>query len=217
MHSSLTESFPGGWASSSAGHEPAGRGREGEMPSVAVLAWDSLPMAEGALPFPRSGWREGGPELPVEIAHLTPDLVLLAVLCRGAPTFPVIWCVLETASAAEAVWALARVYGARPEDIGYVDLEGGGSWCRTVDEKVPEIKKWAESLPPREGRPDLVIWNDLRPNFSRKTRMEPTGENLLRFALRLPEEKRSRLISYLRDMPACIDTPLRRELLERLG
>ncbi|MEJ5187397.1 MAG: hypothetical protein WHT46_10005, partial [Candidatus Geothermincolales bacterium] len=119
-------------------------------------------------------------------------------------------------SAAEAVWALARVYGAQPEDIGYIDLQGGGSWCRTVDEKVPEIRSWTESLPANIGHPDMVIWNDLRPNFSRKTRMEPTAENLLRFALRLPEERRSRLIAYLRSMPEGIDTPLRRYLLEKL-
>lgn len=186
------------------------------MPSIIVLAWDSLPVEEGAFPSPPGGWRTGGPELPVEITHLTPDLMPIAVLCRGAPEFRVMWCVLEAGSASEAVWALARVYGAQPEDIGYVDLRGGGSWCRTVDEKVPEIRSWAESLPANTGHPDMVIWNDLRPNFSRKTRMEPTAENLLRFALRLPEERRSRLIAYLRGMPEGIDTPLRRYLLEKL-
>ncbi len=187
------------------------------MPLVVVLAWDSLALAEGAL-CPLSGeWRKGGPRLPLEIAYVAHDLSLLAVLCRGAPEFPVMWNLMEAGSAAEAVWSLAKIYGAKPEEIGYLDLESGESWCRTVDEKVPEIKRWVDSQRFEEKTPSLVIWNDLRPNFSRKTRREPTKENVLRFIQRLPEEKRSRLIDYLRDMPEGIEPPLRSYLLVNIG
>lgn len=187
------------------------------MHHVAVLAWDSPALAEGALPTVWEDWRRDGPRLPLDITHVTKDLGLLAVICRGAPEFPVMWNLLETSSAAEALWALAKIYGARPEDIGYVDLESGMSWCRTVDEKVPEIRHWAESRRLGQTALSMVIWNDLRPNFQRKTGREPTKENVLSFVKRLPEDRRSRLIIYLRNMPEGIDPPIRRYLLVNIG
>ncbi|NPV60376.1 MAG: hypothetical protein HPY75_12070 [Actinobacteria bacterium] len=185
------------------------------MADIAVLGWDHLVGSKGALDLREGAWREDGPELPVELAHITSQRALVPVLCRSAGMVRVLWAYMGTETVGEAVWNLSQAEGSKPENVGFVDLTTGEYWCRTVDERVPDIRAWAEEKNAAGERIDVVIWNDLKPNFEKKARRELNAENVVAYLKSLKPEFKERAREYLEMLPERARTSLAAAVRER--
>ncbi|MBC7252886.1 MAG: hypothetical protein H5T72_02810 [Actinobacteria bacterium] len=178
------------------------------MPEIAVLGWDPMITEPRELLLRDGLWFEDGPVLPVELSRVAPQRYLTLALCRGSAPVRVYWSLMGTDSVGEAVWSLAQREECKPENIGFLDLSTGEHWCRTVDEYLPEIRRWAEARN-REGTEiRVVIWNDLRPDFERRARRELTAENVIAYLKGLRPEAKEKAREYILKIPPGIRTPI---------
>lgn len=178
------------------------------MPRIVVLGWDPLVEEPGKLPLGEGGWREDGPRLPVELCRLTPRRFPALSLCRGAVPQQVYWAYMGTDSVGEAVWFLAQAAECKPENVGFLDLCSGEYWCRTVDEHLETLRRWAEEKGRAGDAIEVIIWNDLKPDFEKKARRELTPENVVAYLRGLRPEFREAARLYLAKVPPRIDTPV---------
>lgn len=185
------------------------------MAEIVVLGWGSLIWNPGELMLKDGVWHEDGPPLPLEFSRVSRDRRLTLALTRGADPAPTLWAWMGTDSVGEAVWSLAQREGARPEEVGYLDLECGDHWCRTVDEHLGTIKKWVEDQNSRGNNMNVVIWTDLKPNFEKKARAELNAENTVEYLRRLRPEMKERAREYIEKAPAQVRTPIRETITAR--
>jgi hypothetical protein len=190
-----------------------GREEVAAMARIVVLGWGEEVSLPAGLLLENGSWHEDGPILPLELSHVTRERRLVLVLNRDGEKKPVFWAVMGTSNVGEAVWNLSSRHGIRPEDVGYLDLEEGDFWCRTVDEYAGTLKRWAEELKAGGGEVDVIIWNDTRPNFEKKLHRPLSLENALWFLRRLTPEKRERAWNYLDNIPERTRTSLCAALL----
>lgn len=173
-----------------------------------MLGWDPMVTEPEGLMLRGGRWFDDGPFLPVELSRVAPQRHLTLTLRRGSTPVQVYWSLMATESVGEAVWNLSQRAECKPENVGFLDLVTGEHWCRTVDECLPDIRRWAEEKN-REGRKiGVVIWNDLRPDFERRTRRELTPENVIDYLKGLRPEAKERALDYLRKTPPRISTPI---------
>lgn len=178
------------------------------MPDIVVLAWDHLVWDPGDLELRDGVWHDDGPSLPVELSFINGERILVHALCRGADLLPVFWAHMGTERVGEAVWSLSQREGSKPENVGFLDLASGESWCRTVDEHLRTIREWALAKN-REGEGiGVVVWSDLKPNFEKKFRRELSAENVLQYLRRLRPEHREKALKYLEKTPPQLRTSL---------
>lgn len=178
------------------------------MSEIAVLGWDPMITEPRELLLRDGQWFEDGPFLPVELSRVAPQRYLTLALCRGSEPVRVYWSLMGTDSVGEAVWSLAQRAECKPENVGFLDLVTGEHWCRTVDECLPDIRRWAEAKN-REGTAiRVVIWNDLRPDFERRARRELTAENVIAYLKGLRPEAREKAREYIQKTPPGIHTPI---------
>jgi hypothetical protein len=162
----------------------------------------------GDLILKDGAWKKDGPLLPIELSHVTSRRTLALALCRGAAPVRTLWTYMGTDAVGEAVWSLSQREGSKPENVGFLDLETGEYWCRTVDEHLPTISDWA--LGKNEGGENIgtVIWSDLKPNFEKKTRKELSADNVISYLKGLRPEMKDRAREYLEKAPAQAQTEI---------
>lgn len=178
------------------------------MAGIVVLAWDYLVSEPGGLPLAGGKWSEDGPCLPLELSRVTPQWTLALALYRGAEPSPVFWAYLDTEKVSQAVWLLSQRLGCQPENVGFLDLESGEFWCRTVDEHVETVRRWAEKKNQAGEDIGVVIWNDLKPDFERRARRELTPESVIAYLKGLQPAVKERARDYIEKIPARIRTPI---------
>lgn len=120
----------------------------------------------------------------------------------------VYWAYMATDSVGEAVWSLSQALGCKPENVGFLDLCSGEYWCRTVDEHVATIRQWAEEKGRAGEDIEVIIWNDLKPDFEKKARRELTPENMVAYLKGLRPEFKEAARQYLERIPPRIETPV---------
>jgi len=179
------------------------------MPRIVVLAWGSLVWDPRDLDLEDGAWYEDGPRLPVEFSRVSSDRRLTLALTRGADPVQVLWAYMGTDAVGEAVWSLSQREGAKPENVGFLDLDNGEYWCRTVDEHIPTIRDWAREKNQAGEDIGVVIWSDLKPNFEKKARKELSAENVLSFLEGLRPEIKVRAKEYIEKAPGQTQTPIR--------
>ena len=179
------------------------------MPEIAVLGWGPLTGYPGDLNLKDGIWREDGPLLPIELSHITSRRILTFALCRGADPVRTLWAYMGTDAVGEAVWSLSQREGSKPENVGFLDLETGEYWCRTVDEHLPTIREWALVKNGDGENIGVIIWSDLKPNFEKKARKELTAENVISYLKGLHPEMKDRAREYLEIAPEQAQTKIR--------
>lgn len=178
------------------------------MSLIVALGWDDIVGEPRGLTLRDGEWREDGPRLPLELSRLSSQRFPVMALCRGAPLQQVYWTYLGTESVGEAVWSLSQREGCKPENVGFLDLKSGEYWCRAVDECVEDIRAWALRKN-REGENiEVVVWNDLKPDFEKKARLELTPENVVAYMKGMRPEMKERARRYLENLPPRIKTPI---------
>ncbi len=178
------------------------------MPRIAVLGWDPIVEEPAGLLLAGPSWREDGPCLPVELSRLSPHRFPAMALCRGARPVQVYWAYMATDSMGEAVWSLSQREDCKPENVGFLDLESGEYWCRTVDEHLGDIRSWAREMNGRGESIAVVVWNDLKPDFEKRARRDLAPENVVAYIKGLRPEIKERARLYLEKVPPRIDTPI---------
>lgn len=178
------------------------------MAGIVVLAWDFLVSEPGGLPVAGGKWSGDGPSLPLELSRVTPQWTLALSLCRGAEPSSVFWAYLEAEKVSQAVWLLSQRLGCQPENVGFLDLESGEFWCRTVDEHVETIRRWAEEKNQAGEDIRVIIWSDLKPDFEKRARRELTPENVIAYLKGLRPEVKDKAREYIRNIPTRIRTPI---------
>lgn len=184
------------------------RGRWEGLPEIVVLGWDPMVTDPQGLMLRDGKWLDDGPTLPVELSRVAPQRYLALALRRGSPPVRVYWSVMGTDSVGEAVWSLAQRAECKPENVGFLDLGTGEHWCRTVDECLSDIRRWAEEKNKGGQEIQVVIWNDLRPDFERRARRDLTAENVLAYLEELRPDIKERAREYLEKVPQRIVTPI---------
>lgn len=180
----------------------------GDLPEIVVLGWDPVVVEPRGLMLRDGQWFEDGPGLPVELCRVAPQRHLVLSLCRGAEPLQVFWSYMGTDSVGEAVWSLSQREECRPENVGFLDLASGEHWCRAADEYLPVIRDWALEKNRQGQGMEVVIWNDLKPDFEKRTRRELNAENVLAYLRGLRPDIRERALEYLEKVPPRINTPI---------
>lgn len=178
------------------------------MADIAVLGWGSLVWDPRDLMLRDGVWHPDGPPLPVEFSRISKDRRLTLALTRGAERVPTLWAWMGTENVGEAVWSLSQREGARPEEIGFLDLEMGDNWCRAVDEELPTIRDWVKGQGGKGNRITVVIWTDLRPNFEKKARRELNADNAISYLEGLRPELKERAREYIERAPEQVRTEI---------
>lgn len=183
--------------------------------AVACIGWGSLVWDPRDLPM-RGTWHNDGPLLPVEFVRESGakgnsrgDRITL-VIHEGAPRVRTYWALLDTPDLETARRRLARREGIPNRwdtDIGFVDLVTS----ETKGNEAEAIAAWVS----RMGLA-AAVWTNLPCKFDGKDD-PPAVESVIAFLDGLEGDKRAGAEGYVRQAPAQIDTPYRREIERRLG
>jgi hypothetical protein len=174
---------------------------EDALPEIVVLGWSPMVTDPCDLHLKDGVWHDDGPLLPVELSHITNRRTLALALTRGADPVRTLWAYMGTGGMGEAVWSLSQREGSKPENVGFLDLETGEYWCRTVDEHIGTIRNWVAD---RNGNGEdigVVIWSDLKPNFEKKARKELNADNVISYLGSLRPAAKDRAREYLEKTP----------------
>ncbi|UUD64633.1 hypothetical protein D16iCDA_02715 [Pseudomonas seleniipraecipitans] len=172
---------------------------------IACLGWGSLIWKPGALPV-ANNWFSDGPALPIEFSRVGDGGELATAICMNAPPCKVLWTTLRVQSLAEAREALRQ-----REKIPVDRYDAVGVFVRG---KAPigEIAEWASAR-----QLDAVIWTALPPRLGNVEGQIPSLEDAIAYLDSLTGDTLNHACDYIKQVPEQIDTPYRREIIERLG
>jgi hypothetical protein len=183
---------------------------------IAILGWGSLICDPGSLAY-TGEWKENGPKLPIEFSRLSTkgdrkDCLTLVIDTQNGEinsTRFTISTKTDLQIARENLKDRERVTSIK--SIGFVNLADKSSLCCSGRQIVDLITEWAVS----QGF-DGVIWTDLPSNFEKELKKPFTIPNATEHLKSLKNDTKKNAQSYIRNAPAEVDTPLRREL-KRIG
>lgn len=173
------------------------------------LGWGSLVWCPKTLPV-SGAWSIDGPELPVEFARESKDRRITLVICEGVPAVRTLWAVLQVATLAEAMKALAVREGIGDDNIKH----SVGHWSpekRSKGRAADIVAAWAEG---REV--DGVVWTALKPRMAGVQRT-PSVIEVINHLSSLKGVERDVAEEYVRLAPRQITTPYRLAIEEALG
>jgi hypothetical protein len=174
---------------------------------IACLGWGSLVWNAGVLRCV-GGWREDGPELPLEFARTSQDGRLTLVLVAGAQPVPCLWTELDYTAPHHAQEALAGREGCT--------LPGIGLWPGDAPAHSPgteAVAAWAAT----KGV-GAVVWTALKPRFDGIDGKAPeTAEAAVEYLGKLDEKRQAKAREYVERAPAQVRTAYRQAMERVLG
>jgi hypothetical protein len=178
---------------------------------IAVLAWGSL------IYSPRIGlasnWQTGTLNLPLEFSRIShkgemEDCLSLVIDAGNGSLCPVAYAESTQTNLSHAIDELAeREKVTYRSSIGFINLKTGclNTYAeRWYADHCENIKRWAESKG-FEG----VVWTNLKVNFQEKLNVPFTPDAALNYIHSLPEPKRAKALTYIRQAPSFVNTRLR--------
>ncbi len=178
---------------------------------VVVLGWGSLIWSPETLKV-KDRWHEDGPLLPVEFARISRDGRLTLVLRPDARAVNVLWARMSMGNLEEAIGNLAHREGTAEGNVGFVDIIEERSRSNIIPDLPRELREWLIG----KGV-DAAIWTDLPANFVERAKTELTADSIIGYLESLGGTERIRAEEYVRCTPVQIQTPIRREIGNRLG
>lgn len=172
---------------------------------IACLGWGSLIWNPGCLTLV-SEWFADGPDFSVEFSRIGDGGELATAVCPNAPPCKVLWAVLEAKTLDEACKALRH-----REQIPEERQDGIGIFTFGIS-PVGVIAEWASAR-----QLDAVIWTALPPRIEHIEGLVPSVDDVVSYLSGLTGDTRDHAKSYIKQVPAQIDTPYRREIVRRLG
>ncbi len=178
---------------------------------IAYIGWGSLIWNQVSLKL-QGTWQSDGPYLPVEFARVSQDGRLTLVLYRDVSPVQTLWGYAEEENLNDAIKGLSLREGTNDKKIGYLSLRDGKSRCQVIEELVFVMENWL-----RDKGLDAAVWIDLPANFTERTGMAFTAENVIAYLKSLEENSLDAARTYIVNAPASINPPLRRAIEEELG
>lgn len=172
---------------------------------IACLGWGSLIWKADGLPL-ASEWFTDGPLLPIEFSRVGDGGELATALCINAPPCKVLWAVLDVQSVEAAREALRQ-----REQIPH-DREDGVGVYLTGRSGLGVLAEWASAR-----QLDAVIWTALPPRIDGHEGRTPTADEAIAYLNSLSGETLDHARDYIRQVPAQIDTPYRRQISRQPG
>lgn len=176
--------------------------------NICVLGWGSLIWNSGDLQI-TGKWNIDGPNFPVEFARISADGRLTLVIKEDFDDVPTLW-----AASSFQILDSARnnlMIRERMTDIasiGYYNFcDNSYSMRRCTDLLSEELVRWNT-----DKNFDAVIWTDLGPNFSHRTRRIFSVQNLLTYLNDLPPNEFVLAKEYIVKTPAQVQTRFRKIL-----
>jgi hypothetical protein len=179
---------------------------------MAIVAWGAV-LWQGDLP--RAGpWQADGPRLPLEFARISGDGRLTLVLYpqAGTPWSPTCWASAAWAPLEAVVESLRDAERCVPGQIGSLPPHPAQTMA-VAAEVHTALTAWRAA----QGC-SAVVWTNLPPNFSARRGGEPlTPAAAVTYVRSLPADQRRQAETYVRRVPAAIQTPIRQALITELG
>lgn len=187
----------------------------GGISGIACIGWGSLIWRPESLPV-CGGWREGGPDLPVEFARQSDNKRITLVICPGRSRVPTRWAMLDVPDLTSARRSLAvREWDRALEKPRWIE-ENIGSWERATGTRhgmeADAILTWASA----RGFAG-VVWTSLPCKFDGVNGAMPSEDDVIDSLRALEGRERDLAEEYIRKAPREVDTPYRRRIARELG
>src|SRR5207249_936730 len=174
---------------------------------IAILGWASL-LWDGKPDFDRwhNPWQYDGPSIKLEFSRVLESrlgALTLVIDPENGSTTTTAYCLSTRTHPEDSICDLCSREGATQENIGYVFL--GEDRCHSHDKESTEsIVTWA-----RNKNIDVVVWTDLRPNFSDKVGQPFSIAAAISYLKALNESGKAKAAEYIWQAPHFVRTPLR--------
>ena len=176
---------------------------------IAILGWGSLIRNAGEIPL-ASEWQPRGPVLPIEFSRVSRDGRLTLVIDeKHGVDVPTLYALSADRDLEAAIESLRKREGSPRNRIGFFETHTGrfSDWAREQHPiALGRIQEWV-----RQHGLDAVIWTALGPTFESSTGKTFTPEEAVKY-LQLRGSMLPPALEYIRNAPATIQTPARREI-----
>lgn len=169
------------------------------------LLWDSRPEFDSQL----GAWELGGPTLPIEFSRVSESrggalTLVIDHLFGGACTCA--FSISNRRNPDDAIGDLRCREGTTLANIGYYFADGTRQYPQSRA-TLTTVQTWAHAK-----NIDVVIWTDLKSNFSIKRLVKKpfSVANAIAHLQLLSPEAKANAAEYIWRSPALVDTPLRR-------
>lgn len=172
---------------------------------IACLGWGSLIWKSGALPV-EGNWQQDGPSVPVEFSRISDGGELATAICLNATPVPVLWAWLAEDDLARACRAL-KAREAIPDER----TDGVGSMIVPA-RPAGMLAEWASAR-----KIDVLIWTALPARSAAIEGRIPSQAEALAYLTSLSGDTLAHARDYIEQVPAQIDTPGRRAIVQKFG
>lgn len=181
---------------------------------IAILGWGSLIWQPKTLAFDKEKeWKYNGPMLPIEFTRISNDGRLTLVIDNDAQKIQTFYAVSLYKELDEAVLDLAIREGGTRKSIGYYNQKTDKFKPESFNDDLKQnIRVWTKSK-----SFDAVIWTNLGRKFKDKIGLDYNSDNVIKYLKTLPENIKIIAEEYIRKAPKQIQTPIRKEIEEKLG
>ncbi len=177
---------------------------------IAILGWSSLIWKPQDLPY-QGNWQVGGPLLPMEFTRVKTarplTLVLDPVYGVNCPTL-FVWS--SRTHLADAIADLQEREGARPGEVGYVDLQRNQGSIQTYPQQINvdrAVRQWCHA-----HRIPAAIWTAIPPNFTEELGIQFSVEAAIQYLKQLTQAEQESVKEYIQNTPPVIKTPVRQQV-----
>jgi hypothetical protein len=175
---------------------------------IACVGWGSLIWNPKELRID-GGWRQDGPELPVEFARLSQGGNVTLVIASGVARVTTLWTELLYGTVEEAAKALQCREGSGPKGIGIWTARRPGTITKPGFTQVAE---WAA-----RHQFDAAVWTALPPKWVEESGRMPQVLEVVDYLRALEQPLRATAEQYVRMAPPQIRTLYRSAIERELG
>lgn len=159
-------------------------------------------------------WKTGGPILPIEFSRVSGNGRLTLVIDRSGPDISTRFALSPRVDISEAIEDLRKREETGKRFIGFLNVTSGDNSIQDFqhqEDVIDVIKRWCLN-----HRFNACIWTALPSNFMDQLDFDEfSPENAISYLERLGKTARENALMYIRNAPAEVDTPVRRQVSQR--
>jgi hypothetical protein len=182
---------------------------------IAIIGWGSLIWDPRGLEINNNigekGWKNDGPELPIEFAKISKDGRLTLVITEGVEFVKTYYAESNFEYLDRAILNLADRERTNKSNIGFYDKTNNSS-SGSNEFNIKNIKTWI-----RDKDYDAVIWTALESNWKDKRGEEFSNDDAIEYLKDTLILTNVKVKEYIENAPLQINTKLRKIIERELG